>query len=541
MIDALFLQVVGAVFLLLYGVRMTGKGFELAFAGTLRGILSSAARGKGAAFAGGFAGTALLQSSGAVVTLLITFTDLAPLPLGRSLAVILGADLGSTLTVQLLSFRLYEFAYPVLSLGIFLNLWGRTGKVRAVGQGVLGFGFLLLALQLLSDAAAQAGRIESMRFVLADLAGAPIVAFAWGLGLAALFQSGTAVLILLIAFSGQHLLPPPAVLPMVLGANVGATTVAFLAAAGLAAPGRRIAWGHVLPKTVAALLFLPFLGYVLAPLGEVTADPSRLAANGHTLFNLTLALFTLPFTDRIASAIEKLVTEKGDGGMRGRALYLDRGHLPVPGVALGQTAREIVRLADSIQGMVDLLVKAVGAGMSDVADSLEQRNGEVSRIVHEIKSFLSAIGEESLDSEQTRRAVAYISIVSDLEIVGDLVDRASKDHLRHMAEGGGRFSHEGSQELARFLGEVSSTYREAVSAFVTRDSRAAMIVVERKQSISRVEHELRLAHIARLRKGGAETLESSSAHLDILTTGKAIVSRSASIARNVLEVDEAAG
>jgi phosphate:Na+ symporter len=423
----------------------------------------------------------------------------------------------------------------VISAGVFLHLWGRSGKARAVGQGVLGFGFLLLSLQLLSDAATSIGRIESMRYLMADLSRAPLVAFAWGTGLAALFQSGTAVLVLLIAFSREGLLSPPAVLPMVVGANVGATTVAFLAAAGLAAAGRRIAWGHMLPKTAMALLFLPLLEAAPEFLGDVAGDPSRIAANGHTLFNLALALAALPFTDRLAAFLEKHVAEREEGVPRGRPAYLDRGHLPVVGAALGQVAREIVRLADSIQGMVDTLVKAVATGDPDIADAIAARNEEVARLSHEIKSFISAIGEDSLDSEQTRRAVAYISIVSDLEIVGDLVDRATKDHLRRMAEGGGRFSSEGNEELSRFLSEVSSTYREAVSAFVTRDGRAASIVVERKQALGRMEHELRLAHIARLRRGGVETLESSSAHLDILSTGKGIASRSASIARNVLE------
>jgi phosphate:Na+ symporter len=260
-----------------------------------------------------------------------------------------------------------------------------------------------------------------------------------------------------------------------------------------------------------------------------------MAANGHTLFNLTLALLALPFTERMARFLEKHVPEKEEGVARGRPAYLDRSHLPVAGAALGQVAREIVRLADNIQGMVDALVKAVATGETGMTDAIGARNEEVSRLAHEIKSFLSAIGEDSLDSEQTRRTVAYISIVSDLEIVGDLVERAAKDHLRRMAEGGGHFSTEGNQELSRFLGEVSSTYREAVSAFVTRDARAAEIVVERKQALGRMEHELRLAHIARLRKGGVETLESSSAHLDILSTGKGVSSRSASIARNVLE------
>ena len=221
MIDLLFLQVVGAVFLLLYAIRLTGQGFELAFSSAFDKAWSSAGGSRARAFAAGVAGTALLQSSGALVTLVISFAHVATLPLARSLGIVLGADIGSTLTVQVLSFRVHQFAFPVLSAGVFLYLWGRKGKVRAIGQGILGFGFMLLALRFLSEAAGDAGRIDGLRTLMAQLQDSPFTGFVLGALLAALFQSGTAVLILLIAFAKEGILAAPAVLPLVLGANVG--------------------------------------------------------------------------------------------------------------------------------------------------------------------------------------------------------------------------------------------------------------------------------------------------------------------------------
>jgi len=231
MIDLLFLQIVGGVFLLLYAIRLTGQGFGLAFSSSFDKAWSSAGGSRARAFAAGFAGTALLQSSGAMVTLLISFAHVATLPLARSLGIVLGADLGSTLTVQVLSFRVYQYAFPVLSVGVFLFLWGRKGKVRAIGQGILGFGFMLLALRFLSEAAGDAGRIGGLRIFMAELQDSPLTGFVLGVFLSALFQSGTAVLILLIAFAKEGILSAPTVLPLVLGANVGGTAVAFVARA----------------------------------------------------------------------------------------------------------------------------------------------------------------------------------------------------------------------------------------------------------------------------------------------------------------------
>ncbi len=538
MIDALFLQVIGGVALLLYGVRLTGQGFELAFGGGLSRLLASPGKSRARAFGTGALCTAAVQSSGAIVTLLISFAEISPLPLSQSLAVVLGADLGSTLTVQILSFRIYRFAFLVVAAGTGLFLWGKRGAIRAIGQGVLGFGFMLLALRFLAGAAADVGEVASIRMVMGDLATAPIVAFFWGTVLSALFQSGTAVMILLIAFTQQGVLDVGAVLPLVLGANVGATSVAFTATSGLAASGRRVAWGHMLMKTVGALLFLPLYTAAQGVLSAVSPDPSRIVANAHTMFNLTLAILFVPFVSRLAASLERLLPERKTSAPRGAPVYLDRDHLPVAGAALGQVAREIVRMADMIQEMLDLGLEAVRAPSLEAADRIARADDDVDRLTREIKVFLSTLGEGSLDSAQTQRSVAYISIVSDLEKIGDFIDKTLGEHIRRMAERNQRFSEEGAGELERYLLDVETMYREAVSAFVSRDRKAAGIVIQRKKEIGRRERELHLAHIARLRKGAPETLESSAAHLDILSSCKGIGSHCASIAYSVLQMGE---
>jgi phosphate:Na+ symporter len=538
MIDNLFLQVLGGAFLLLYSVRITGQGFELAFGAGMKGWWSSPGRSRLGGFGAGVAGTALLQSSGAVVTLLVSFAEISPLPLVQSLSVVLGADLGSTLIVQVLSFRIYTYAFPVLSSGIFLYLWGRKPKVRAVGQGLLGIGFMLLSLKFLSGAAGGMGEVASLRSLMMDLGGAPLVAFVWGLFLSALFQSSTAVMILLIAFTQEGVLPVSAVLPMVLGANVGGSSVAFIASSGLAADGKRVAWGHVLMKITGALLFLPFFAPTQRLLSLLSPDPSRIVANAHTLFNLSLAAVFFPLAPRIASLLAGMMPEKKEKAPRGKPMYLDRNHLPVAGAALGQVAREIIRIADMIQEMQELARQAVREVSEEIAERIRIMDDDVDELTREFKVFLSALGEGTLDSEQTNRAVAYIAIVSDLENIGDFVDKTLGDHVRRMAERGQRFSEEGAKELQSFMLEVEEMCREAISAFVTRDRKAAGNVIARKKAVSQAERDLRLAHINRLRKGMQESLESSAAHLDILSAWKVIASHCAAIAHNIVQIEE---
>ncbi|HEX9205072.1 MAG TPA: Na/Pi cotransporter family protein [Candidatus Deferrimicrobiaceae bacterium] len=537
MMDRLFLQVIGGVFLLLYGVRLTGQGFELAFGSTLSRAWASGGGSRARAFVAGVLGTAALQSSGALVTLLISFAQVSTLPLSRSLTTVLGADLGSTLTVQVLSFRIYQYAFPVLSVGIALFLWGRKGKARAVGQGILGFGLVLLALRFLADAAGDVGRIEGLRILIASFSGAPFTGFIWGLALSVLLQSGTAVMILLIAFAQQGLLAPPAILPLVLGANVGGTSVAFVAASGLAAEGKRVAWGHLALKASGALLFLPFLPLAERAIASVSRDGGHFVANAHTCLNLSLAVVFAPWVGKIAAFLTRMIPEGEEAVPRGKPVYLDREHLPVAGAALGQVAREIVRMADMIEEMHDDAVEAICGMDISRLERIAKADDEVDRLTREIKVFLSTLGEETLDSGQTLRAVAYIAIVSDLENIGDFIDKTVTDHLRRLSERGQRFSEEGGAELRSFLGEISSLYREAISAFVTRDPSAARNVIGRRKEITAMERDLRLAHIRRLQKGMHESLESSAAHLDILSSWKGIAYHCASIAHAVLQME----
>ncbi|MEW6719208.1 MAG: Na/Pi cotransporter family protein [Thermodesulfobacteriota bacterium] len=536
--DLLFLHIVGSVFLLLYGIRLAAQGFELAFSASIDRAWSAARDGRARAFLLGAASAAVLQSTGAFVTLFITFGQVAMPPLSRSLVIILGADFGATLTVQLLSFRIHELAFPVLSVGVALFLWGGKSRAHAVGQGLLGFGFVLLSLKFLAGAAEEVGRIEGLRILMTELSSAPYTAFGAGVLLAAALQSGTAVMVLLIAFAHEGLLGTGAILPLVLGANVGGTSVAFVAASGLAAEGKRIAWGHFGIKAAGALLLLVPLVHAPPAITGLMGGGARLVASAHTAFNLFIAVLFLPLAGRTASLIERAIPLPAGSVSRGRAVYLDRRHLPVAGAALGQVAREILRMADMIQEMLDDAVEVICRGNAERIGRIEQADDDVDALSREIKGFLADLGQGSLDAAQTERSMEYIGVVADLKNIGDFVDRTMIDHLRRLSERRQSFSEEGGRELQAYLSEVGSLYREAVSAFVARDPAAARLVMERRKAIGLRERELRIAHIQRLQRATPDSLETSEAHMDILANWKGIAAHCSAIARTVLRGGE---
>jgi phosphate:Na+ symporter len=197
-----------------------------------------------------------------------------------------------------------------------------------------------------------------------------------------------------------------------------------------------------------------------------------------------------------------------------------------------------VRMADIIQEMFDDALDVLKGADPRRLERIVQADNDVDQLTEEIKVFLSALGDAPLDAEQTQRSGEYIGIVTDLENIGDFIDKTATDHLRRLTERNQWFSEEGRGELAGYLGEVGSLYREAVSAFVTRDARAAGNVIARRRELSERERELRLAHIRRLQRAAPETLESSAAHLDILSSGKGIAAHCAAIARAILPRNE---
>ncbi len=290
-------------------------------------------------------------------------------------------------------------------------------------------------------------------------------------------------------------------------------------------------------KTFGALLFLPFFSAGQRFLSLLSSDPSRIVANAHTLFNFTLALFWFPILPRLASALCRLIPGRAPDAPAWKPVYLDQVHMPAAGAALGQAAREIVRMTDMIRGMLGMALQAVRGVEGELAVRIARADDDVDRLTREVKVFLSALGEETLDPEQMRRAVAYISIVSDLENIGDFIDKTLGEHVRKLADQGQRFSEEGAQELVSLMLDVESMYGEAVSAFVARDAKAASLVIDRKKVVGQKERQLRNAHIRRLQKGTPESLESSAAHLDILASWKVIASHCASIAYNVIQMD----
>jgi phosphate:Na+ symporter len=292
---------------------------------------------------------------------------------------------------------------------------------------------------------------------------------------------------------------------------------------------------HVLLKVAGVVLVLPFLGPFIALTAATTGDPARQIANAHTFFNVGISLLFLPFTSWAARAIEALVhaDEPGDNPFKTR--YLDERSLDQPALAIGQATREALRMADVAQGMYRDAMAVFRADSQELLEDVERRDDQVDYLEREIKLFLTRLGRETISADLCQKEVALLTVIQNLENIGDIVDKNLMELARKKLYQGRRFSGAGEAEIIEFHALVGKNLERAIAAVAANDRTLAQEVLDQRPVIRQRERDLRESHLARLRAGLAESLETSEIHLDVLTNLKRISSHVTALVFPILE------
>src|SRR5215510_260738 len=502
----------GGLALLLYGMQLCGEGLQRAAGGHLRHILMSMTSNRLTAVCSGALVTTLIQSSSATTLMLIGFVSAGLLTFRQSLGVILGADIGTTFTVQLIAFKVQELALLLVGVGFALSFFARRGLAKSLGQVVLGFGLVFLGMRIMSEALAPVAESSLARQVLVALSSNA----ALGLLVGAIFSAGMASSV----------------------ANIGTCATALAASLRSTADARRVAVAHIAFKVLGVALALPFLYPLTAFIAGTAQEPVRQVANAHTLFNVGISAVFLPWAPLAARAITAMVPEEiksGDNPFKTR--YLDDRYLDQPSLALAQATREAPRMGNVAQGMLRDAMTALRTDNQELLEDVERRDDQLDYLEREIKLFLSRLGQETMSPELTRKEIALISFIGNLENIGDIVDKNLMELARKKLYQGRRFSEAGEAELLEFHGMISKNLERAIAGFATHDRSLAQEVLDQRPAIRQRERELRASPLARLRQGLAESLETSEIHLDVLTNLKRISSHISQLVFPILEED----
>jgi len=324
-------------------------------------------------------------------------------------------------------------------------------------------------------------------------------------------------------------------MPIVLGANIGTCVSAIASAIGAPVEAKRVALAHILFKVIGVIIVLPFLALFTHLVGLSSANLPRQIANAHTLFNITIALLFLPFIGPFTKLVEKLLPERGPSEKRFGPRYLDKLILASPSLALGQAAREVLRMADIVQDMLKGSIEVFKNNNMRLLEEIEEKDDEVDTLDREIKLYLTRLSQEALTDQQARREMEIITFTNNLENIGDVIDKNLMDLANKKINKQLSFSQDGLREIIDFHQKVMENFELGVSAFASGDVELAHKLLRHKTRLGEIERDLRQAHINRLHLGLKESIDTSAIHLDVLTNLKRINSYVANIAYPILE------
>jgi phosphate:Na+ symporter len=522
--------------LLLWGLHMVQSGILRAFGADLRRYLGLALRNRVTSFLAGMGVTALLQSSTATGLMTATFVRDGLVSLVPALAIMLGANVGTTLIVQLLSFDISWIAPVLLVGGVAAFKRGTRTVIRDVGRVAVGLGLILLSLHILLDSFAPADIGPNVRTILAAATAMPVVNILIGAALAWAAHSSVAVVLLIISLAVSNFLPPVAGVALVLGANLGSAINPLLEGGGFAnAKAMRLSLGNLINRLVGCAIVLPLLGPITAALGALEPSPARMLADFHSLLNVALAVAFFPLLPAFARLLAWLLPEPARSSDPSAPLYLDPAALSTPSLSLTCAARETLHMGDLVETMLRDTIRAFMTDDRRLVSEIERMDSAVDRLHEAIKLYVTGITRESLDEQESRRAMEIIACAINLEHIGDIIDKNLMELATKKIKNRLSFSPEGAEELERFHSRVLDNLKLAFGVFMSGDIKVARQLVEEKTTIRDMERAAAESHFARLREGVPASIETSSLHLDILRDLKRIFSHICSIAYPVLE------
>jgi phosphate:Na+ symporter len=529
------LNVVGSVALLLWGVRMVRTGLTRALGATLRRVIGACSRNRFTAFAGGVGLTGVLQSSTATALLLASFAGRGLITLPIALAVMLGANVGTTLTSQVLSFDLGWMSPLMIAIGVISFLSSSSDKPRHLGRVAIGLGLMLLSLRLLTSATEPLRQSPTFITLLEGMQDEYVIAVIVGAAATWFVHSSLSTVLLVMSFSASGIVSPPLALALVIGANIGGALAPYLDQSATDIEARRVPLSNLISRLVIGVGFLPFLVPMTHWLALIEPSPARMAVNFHTLFSLVAAVVFIPVTDQMAALSRRLLPAKPVADDPGQPRHLDANVLDTPAEALGCAMRETLNLGDRVADMLRHTMDVFERGDQKAVRAIEHADNAVDHLYEAIKLYLIQISRAELSEEESRRYVEVLTFTTNLEHIGDIIDKNLMELAGKKIKNRYTFSAEGLGELKAFHARVLENLRLAMNVFATRDIALARRLVAEKTAMREAETRAADSHFARLRQGRMESMETSSIHMDVVRDLKRINGHVTSVAYPILE------
>jgi len=526
----------GGLGIFLFGIKSMSDGLQKAAGSRLRKILETLTSNPLMGVLAGTLVTVIIQSSSGTTVLTVGLVNAGLLSLRQAIGIIMGANIGTTITSFIIGFKISEYAFPIVALGAILLFFFKKKKLNYLGQILFGFGLLFLGLEFMSDAMRPLR--SSMVFVdfMQTLSDVPIFGVLVGTVFTVIVQSSSATIGVLQGLAESGGVTFDQALPILFGDNIGTTITAALAAIGTTVVAKRAALTHVMFNIIGTVIFLPLLSIGLYPyIVNLIAGDFNIKmkiAWAHGIFNVSNTLIQLPFIALLAFIVTKLIPDKNHEIIEHGSKYLDKRFLTNPSVAIGQATNEVGRMGNLAKESLIESIDYFFTGDERKMNSSMQKESIVNDLDHRITDYLVVLTQSPLSESESNASTLLLQTINDIERVGDhgenILELAQYSHENKLP-----FSSEATNELKLMINLTIETFELALTSLKNSDEEIARKVIENERIIDKMEKNYRKGHLKRLNNGTCVG-SSGVVFLDIISNLERIGDHSFNIAQAVL-------
>ncbi|NWA28074.1 Na/Pi cotransporter family protein [Pseudomonas gingeri] len=532
------LNLLSAVTLLIWGTHIVRTGILRVYGSHLRHVIGRNMSKRPLAFLAGILVTAMVQSSNATAMLVTSFVGQGLMALTPALAIMLGADVGTALMARVLTFDLSWLSPLLIFLGVIFFLSRKQTRAGQLGRVGIGLGLIILALQLIVEAAAPITHAQGVKVVFASLTGDILLDALIGALFAMVSYSSLAAVLLTATLAGADVISLPVAIGLVIGANIGSGVLAFLSTSMQNAAGRQVALGSLLYKLIGLLLIIPALSPLAHWFDGLEYSPQEIVIGFHLLYNTIRCVLLLPSVGPMARVCAWLLPEQPEVNGKAKPRHLDPAALDTPSLALSNAVRETLRIGDLIDSMLDAMLNALNGKQTAVAIEIRRLSDDVEVLGSAVKLYLAQMPREDLSEQDSRRWAETIELAVNLKLAADLIEQMLRKVQRQKTSQRRSFSEDGLEELAGLQRQLIDNLRLGLTVFLGADPQNARQLLREKRRFRAQERRLAHAHVSRLQRGVVQSLETSSLHLELIADMKRLNSLFCGSAYAVLETAE---
>ncbi|WP_454833570.1 Na/Pi cotransporter family protein [Pseudomonas lini] len=510
------LNLLSAVTLLIWGTHIVRTGILRVYGSNLRHVIAHNMSRRWLAFVAGIMVTAMVQSSNATAMLVTSFVGQGLMALTPALATMLGADVGTALMARVLTLDLSWLSPLLIFLGVIFFLSRKQTRVGQMGRVSIGLGLIILALQLIVEAAAPITQAQGVKVIFASLTGDILLDALVGALFAMISYSSLAAVLLTATLAGASVISLPVAIGLVIGANIGSGILAFLSTSMQNAAGRQVALGSLLYKLIGLLLIIPVLDPLVRWIDSFDFSAQEMVIGFHLLYNTVRCLILLPSVGPMAKLCAWLLPERPDINGTAKPRHLDPTALVTPSLALANAARETLRIGDLVDSLLEAMLDVLRGKQTAVTQEIRRLTDDVEALYSAIKLYLAQMPREDLSEQDSRRWAETIELAINLKLSSDLIERMLRKVQQQKTSQRRSFSEVGLEELAGLHSQLIANLRLGLSVYLSSDPESARQLLREKRRFRAQERRLAHAHVSRLNRKIVQSIETSSLHLELI-------------------------